>query len=459
MSLTISKALIFDCVYDPYKWVVAYIKVVSWSFVAGQQVFLIYSDKVISITEVWHFNPEYKADQSINGGQIGYMVTWQKSVRDVGIGDTILWWVDMKKEKQNQYIQHAIPGFKKVKPFVYAGVYPIDTNEYEKLKSGIQKLSLNDSAVEYEYENSKALWFWLRCGFLGMLHMDIIKERIKREYHIETLFTIPNVVYLIKCKNSNYDTIKTGTNLLELRDTWLRKYIVPSTESDGFENNIAILKPRIVIRSWGEMLESGMIEKIMEPIATVEVVWPNEYSGNIMELCQEYRWELKSMEYLDETRVVRRYQMPLGEIIIDFYDQLKSKTKWYATMNYEFKKYKESDLVKLNLFINNELVEAFSMIVHQSKAYETGKYVVEKLKELIPKHLFPIPLQAGIGNKIIARETISALKKDVLAKCYGWDVSRKRKLLDKQKEGKKKLKQMGRVSVPNDVFIKMVTRN
>ena len=454
---SLSKALIFDCIYDQYKWVVAYIKVVSWTFRSWQHVFLINGDKTIVITEVWHFSPEYTIDTHISAGQIGYMVTGQKSVRDVGIGDTILSWVE-PKARQSDYIWHAIPGFKKVKPFVYAGVYPIDTTEYEKLKDSVQKLSLNDSAVEYEYENSKALWFGLRCWFLGMLHMDIIKERIKREYNIETIFTIPNVVYLIKCKNLNYESVKTGTNLLELRDTGLWHHIVRWKSDSDFSHLVDTLKPWIVVRSGGDMPDTGMIESIMEPIADVEVVWPSDYSGNIMELCQEYRGELKSMEYLDETRVVWKYQMPLGEIIIDFYDQLKSRTKGYATMNYEFRSYKESDLVKLSLFINNELVEAFSMVVHESKSYTTGRSVVEKLKELIPKHLFSIPLQAGIGNKIIARETIPALKKDVLAKCYGGDVSRKRKLLEKQKEGKKKLKQMGKVSVPNDVFIKMVTR-
>ena len=597
-----TRALIFDSVYDPYKGVLAYVKMVDGNMKAYENLNLIYSENTIEPTEVGHFTPEYQADKMLHEGQIGYIVTGQKSVRDVQIWDTILWWLpkmkkqmitddgqkiaddeinkvtydiiwcamevhkhlwwwnreknyqlalihelekkwlQVKKEVQldlmykdtklaNQYVDlmvnnkviiemkskwflqdidykqirtylnssdkkvgllfdfwgrkllykrlekeyqknlplsseknlplssYIIPGFKKVKPFVYAGVYPLDTNDYDKLKDSLEKLSLNDSAIEYELEDSKALGFGFRCGFLWMLHMDIVKERLSREYNIDTIFTIPTVIYLVRSKNLSIEPIKSWWNITTLIKTGMYKHILgPATTDEEAENRVEELKPRLVVKSWADMVEQGVIDEIYEPVAAVEVVGPEEYAGNIMALCQEYRGKLTNMEYIDETRVVRHYELPMGEIIIDFYDRLKSATKGYATMNYEFKKYQPADLVKLDVYINNEKVEALSWVIHKDKSYYLGKEVVEKLKTLIPKHLFVIPLQAGIGTKMIARENIAAMKKDVLAKCYGWDVTRKRKLLAKQKEGKKKMKAIWSVNVPSDVFIKMVAR-
>ncbi len=455
----ISRALIFDSVYDPYKWVLAYVKVVDGEIKSGQNLHLIYTENDIVPTEVGHFTPDYKVDKVLKEGQIGYIITWEKSVRDISIWDTMIKDERGKGENETLMKNLVIPGFKRVKPFVYAGVYPVDTTDYDKLKDSLEKLSINDSAIEYELEDSKALGFGFRCGFLWMLHMDIVRERLSREYNMETIFTIPTVIYLIKTKNLSLDPIKSWSNIQNLLKTWMYKHILwPITSDEQAETRREELTPWLVVKSWSDMIDQWLIDEIREPIAAVEVVWPQEYAGNIMALCQEYRGRLISMDYIDETRVVRHYELPMGEIIIDFYDRLKSATKGYATMNYEFKKYQQADLIKLDVYINNEKVEALSRVIHRDKAYYLGKEVVEKLKTLIPKHMFAIPLQAGIGNKMIARENISAMKKDVLAKCYGGDVSRKRKLLAKQKEGKKKMKAIGNVNVPSDVFIKMVAR-
>lgn len=455
----ISRALIFDSVYDPYKGVLAYVKVVDGEIKSGQNLHLIHTDNNVLPTEVGYFTPDYKADKVLKEWQIGYIVTGEKSVRDVSIGDTMIKDERAKGHDDTLMKNLVIPGFKKVKPFVYAWVYPIDNTDYDKLKDSLEKLSINDSAIEYELEDSKALGFWFRCGFLGMLHMDIVKERLSREYGMETIFTIPTVVYLIKSKYLSLEQIKSWSNIQSLLKTSMYKHILWSNTTDeDAEKRKAELIPWLVIKSWSEMIDQWWIDEIREPVSAVEVVWPQEYAGNIMSLCQEYRGKLINMDYIDETRVVRHYELPMGEIIIDFYDRLKSATKWYATMNYEFKKYQAADLVKLDVYINNEKVEALSRVVHKDKAYYLGKDVVEKLKVLIPKHMFAIPIQVGIGNKMIARENISAMKKDVLAKCYGWDVSRKRKLLSKQKEGKKRMKAIGNVNVPSDVFIKMVAR-
>ena len=455
----ISRALIFDSVYDPYKWVLAYVKIVDGEIKSGQDLHLIYTENDITPTEVGYFTPDCKVDKALKQWQIGYIVTWEKSVRDVSIGDTMI--KDERAKGQNETLMKnlVIPGFKRVKPFVYAWVYPVDTADYDKLKDSLEKLSINDSAIEYELEDSKALGFWFRCGFLWMLHMDIVRERLSREYNMETIFTIPTVIYLIKTKNLSIDQIKSWANITNLLKTWLYKQILWLTTADeDVEKRKSELTSWLVVKSWSDMIDQWLIDEIREPVAAVEVVGPESYAGNIMALCQEYRGRLINMEYIDETRVVRHYELPMGEIIIDFYDRLKSATKGYATMNYEFKKYQPADLVKLDVYINNEKVEALSRVVHKDKSYYLGKEVVEKLKTLIPKHLFVIPLQVGIGSKMIARENIAAMRKDVIAKCYGWDVSRKRKLLAKQKEGKKKMKAIWSVNVPSDVFIKMVAR-
>ena len=467
----LTRALIFDSVFDPYKGVVSYIKVLSGSIQKDTPLRLVHSQNSIKPVEVWYFAPDYVTNKIISAGQIGYVVTGEKSVRDAQIGDTIIGNYNYRKQEgeQEKLQTRAIPGFKKTKPYVFAGMYPIDSSDYDKLKDSLEKLSLNDSAIEYTMEDSAALWFGFRCGFLGMLHMDIIKERLFREYKIDTIFTIPTVVYLVKSKQLNIDVIKTGKNISDIYQSGLHHHICQIMDIDPkayqdlseaafIEKYAEKLRPRLVVTSWADMIEQGIAEEIYEPIADVEIVWPEEFAGNIMELCQEYRGNLKHMDYLDQNRVVWRYTLPMGEIIVDFYDRLKSATKWYATMNYEFKQYKAENMVKLDIFINNERVEALSWIVHQEKAYHHGKSICEKLKELIPKHMFSIPIQAGIGNKMIARETISAMRKDVIAKCYGWDVSRKRKLLQKQKEWKKKMKALGNVNVPSDVFMKMVQR-
>ncbi len=463
----ITRALIFDSVYDPYKGVLAYVKMIDGHMKPYEEVHLIYSENTIEPTEVGHFTPNYKADKILKEGQIGYIVTGQKSVRDVQIGDTIILTKSEKWKVKNELKQYSIPGFKKVKPFVYAWVYPVDTTDYDKLKDSLEKLSLNDSAIEYELEDSKALGLWFRCGFLWMLHMDIIKERLSREYKLDTIFTIPTVVYLVKSKNLSIEQIKSESNIADLMKTGLHKHIFKHWElkiengewMDELSPEITEkLKPWLVVKSGADMVEQGIIDEIWEPVSAVEIVGPEEYAGNIMALCQEYRGKLINMEYIDETRVVRHYELPMGEIIIDFYDRLKSATKGYATMNYEFKKYQEANLVKLDIYINGEKVEALSRVVHKDKAFHLGREAVEKLKTLIPKHMFVVPLQAGIGSKMIARENISAMRKDVIAKCYGGDVSRKKKLLKKQKEGKKRMKAIGSVNVPNDVFIKMVAR-
>ena len=469
-----SRALIFDSVYDKYRGVVCYVKVLDGEIKIDDKMHLIYSETAIQPPELGYFTPDYVKDKKLSEGQIGYIVTGGKSVRDAKIGDTIIGSRELQSVKDYTALhKFAIPGFKKVKPYVYAGVYPVDSNEFEKLRDGFERLSLNDSAVEFEYENSQALGYGMRAGFLGMLHMDIIRERLSREHNIETIFTIPNVVYLMKMKQMNHEKIKTGTNVLELVTSGYYVHIISDFTgklSDEDKENIEYkndhelseiykekLRGWLLVRSGTDMPEQGTIETIYEPYAEVEIVGPKDFSGNIMELSQDHRGELKNMEYIDDTRVLWRYQIPLGEIIIDFYDQLKSRTKGYATMNYEFSRYAASDLVKVDIFINGEQIEAFSMICHKDKAYGQGKQIVEKLKELIPKHLFAIPLQAGIGSKMIARETISAMSKDVLAKCYGGDISRKRKLLEKQKEGKKRMKSMGNVNVPPDIFINLMS--
>ncbi|HRX64112.1 MAG TPA: GTP-binding protein, partial [Candidatus Absconditabacterales bacterium] len=471
-SETINRALIFDSVYDTYKGVVSYVKVVDGEIKPGTKIYLANSKNIITPTEVGYFSPDYSKDDSLKEGQIGYIVTGEKSVRDAQIGDTLLSGISKDKLEDTVFLKSlAIPGFRKSKPFVYAGVYPIDTTEYDKLKDSLEKLSLNDSSIEYTMEDSKALGLGFRCGFLGMLHMDIIKERLHREFNVETIFTTPTVVYLVKSRNLSLEKIKSGANITELVKTGYYKHIIMSSSreftTEGHKNLSTgeliekyseELKPRMIVKAGSDILEQGIIEEIYEPISEVEIVGPQEFAGEIMNLCQNYRGEMRNMEHLDETRVVWKYLMPMGEIIIDFYDKLKSATKGFATMNYEFQKYRQSDLVKLDIFLNNEKIEALSMIIHKDNSYYQGREIVKKLKELIPRHMFVIPVQAGIGNKMIARENIPAMRKDVIAKCYGGDVSRKRKLLQKQKEGKKKMKAMGSVNVPGDVFIKMVAK-
>ncbi len=439
-----------------------------------EKIELAHSNHTMRPTEVGHFAPDYSKDKSLTEWQIWYIVTWEKSVRDAQIWDTILSWLTKSQIEDRVFLKNlAIPGFQKSKPFVYAWVYPIDTAEYDKFKDSLEKLSLNDSAIEYTMEDSKALWLWFRCGFLWMLHMDIIKERLIREFKIETIFTTPTVVYLVKSKNTSLIKIKSWANIAELVKTWYYKYILSDfavsnseklkeienlSEWEIIEKYKDVLKPWMIVRAWSDITEQGIIDEIYEPIWEIEIVWPQEFAWEIMWLCQEYRWSMQHMEHLDQTRVIWKYLMPMWEIIIDFYDRLKSATKGFATMNYEFKKYEQSNLVKLDILLNSEKIEALSMIMHKDNSFYKWIENVKKLKELIPRHMFVIPIQAGIWSKMIARENIPAMRKDVIAKCYGWDVSRKRKLLQKQKEWKKKMKSMWAVNVPGDVFIKMVAK-
>ena len=464
-----TRALIFDSVYDSYKWVVTYVKVLTGDIKVGTRLELIYSDTVLSPTEVGHFEPKYVSDKILSAGQIWYIVTGQKSVRDAKIGDTMLG--NYRKSKNEDLNPFAIPGFSEAKPFIFAWVYPMDNSEYNKLQSSLEKLAINDSAIAYTHESSGALGQWFRCGFLGTLHMDIVSERLVREFGMDTIFTLPTVTYLVKAKQFKHiEKISSGYNIKELIKTGLYKHIVSDDtfgeELDDSEKNIEILSKHyheelrswMVVNSGGDMPDPGFCETIMEPYGSIEIVGPEEYAGAIMALAQEYRGEMKGMEYLDAGRVIWKYDMPMGEIIIDFYDRLKSGTKGYATMNYEFARYQASDLVRLDVFVNAEKMDSLSLVIHKDNAQYTGRDIVKKLKELIPKHLFAIPLQAGIGSKMIARENISAIRKDVIAKCYGGDISRKKKLLKKQKEGKKRMKSIGSVSVPNDLFIKMLKR-
>ena len=477
-----TSSLIFDSVYDPYKGVVLYVRNFTWDLKVKDQVYLAHTWKYIQIQEVGYFYPKYKKADSLNQGEIWYIVTGLKSVKDAQIWDTLIKTTEKIKldneQDRKKLISYAIPGFKKMQPFVYAGIYSIQTDEYEKLKSSLEKLSINDSAITYEIESSPAFGFGFRCWFLWMLHMDIVKERLSREFWIETIFTTPNVVYIVKMKNLSIPKIKSWDNIMWFKKSALWKELVKTyfniLNEKAIDKRFELiwekvidkkwelknldLNPYLIVRSWSDMPDLGFIEDIYEPFVNLEIVWPADYSGTIMELAQDYRWKLKDMEYIDESRVLWKYYIPLSEIIIDFHDRLKSITKWYASMNYEPAKYEKEDLVRLDIHINKELVSAFSIIVHREKAYYRWREIVKKLKELIPKHLFPVPIQAVVGSKPIARETIPALRKDVLAKCYGWDVSRKRKLLEKQKEWKKKLKAIWKINVPSDIFIKMLNR-
>ena len=479
---SIWRALIFDSVYDPYRWVVVYVKSINWAFKKNDTLKLVFSKSSMVVQEVGCFSPDYKPEKLLDKWEIWYIVTWLKSVRDAQIWDTIL---VTKRDENNEYYKPtyiknlSIPGFKLIQPFVYSWVFPTDTSEYEKLRDSLEKFSLNDSAIVYDYENSRAFGFGFRCGFLWMLHMDIVKERLVREHNIETIFTIPNVVYIIKLKCFDLEKVKSWENINELKDTWLWHEIVNVTYKWKVKNSELISRFKLenefivdknweyekislwnylIVRSWWEMPDAWFIDAVYEPYVSIEIVWPNEYSWNIMTLLQDYRGEMRNMEYIDADRLVWKYFIPLWEIIIDFHDRLKSVSKWYASMNYEKDTYRRSDLVRLDIHINMELVSAFSIVIDKGKAFFRWRDITQKLKELIPKHMFTIPIQAVIWNKPIARQTISALRKDVIAKLYGGDVTRKKKLLAKQKEWKKRLKSIWKVNVPSDIFIKMMQR-
>ncbi len=403
------KALIFDSIYDNYKGAIAYVRIKDGTVKVGDEMILMSSGKNFTITEVGYFEPgKYAPSDDLKTGEVGYIAASIKSLQDVRVGDTIT----LKESPA----QEPLPGYKKVNPMVYCGIYPIDGGDYENLKVALEKLKLNDAALEYEPETSGALGSGFRCGFLGLLHLEIIEERLDREFDLSLITTSPSVIYKIH---------KTDGTVLDLYN--------PS-----------------------DMPTPNEIDYMEEPMVQAEIITPKEYVGGIMEICQNRRGTYIDMKYLDATRVNLIYEMPLNEIIYDFFDTLKSKTKGYASFDYEFKEYRRSDLVKLDIWVNGEGVDALSFIVHRDSSYEKGKKMVEKLKDVIPRQLFIIPLQAVIGGKIIARETISAMRKDVLAKCYGGDITRKKKLLEKQKRGKKKMRQIGNVEIPQEAFLSVL---
>lgn len=403
------QALIFDSIYDNYQGAIAYCRIKNGTVKVGDKIRLMASGKTFTVTEVGYFEPgSYSPAESLMAGEVGYIAASIKSLSDIRVGDTIT--VDDRPAEK------PLPGYKKVNPMVYCGLYPVDGSDYENLKVALEKLQLNDAALEYEPETSAALGFGFRCGFLGLLHLEIIEERLDREFDLSLITTSPSVIYKV---------YKTDGTMVEIY-------------------NPADLPP------------ADEISRIEEPFVQAEILTPKEFVGNIMEICQNRRGIYIDMKYLDTTRVTLIYELPLNEIIYDFFDKLKSKTKGYASFDYEIKEYRPSTLVKLDILVNGENVDALSFIVHKDSAYERGKKMIEKLKEVIPRQLFTIPLQAAIGGKIIARETISAMRKDVLAKCYGGDVTRKKKLLEKQKRGKKKMREIGNVEIPQEAFLSVL---
>ncbi|MBG9448595.1 translation elongation factor 4 [Cytobacillus firmus] len=399
------KALIFDSLYDAYRGVVAYIRVVEGTVKVGDKIKMMATGKEFEVTEVGVFTPKSTPLPELSVGDVGFLTAAIKNVGDTRVGDTIT--------SAKNGAAEALPGYRKMNPMVYCGLYPIDSAKFNDLREALEKLELNDSALQFEPETSQALGFGFRCGFLGLLHMEIIQERIEREFKIDLITTAPSVIY---------DVIMT----------------------DGTE---------VKVDNPSNMPDPQKIDRVEEPYVKATMMAPNDYVGAIMELCQQKRGIFIDMQYMDETRVNIIYEIPLSEIVYDFFDQLKSNTKGYASFDYELIGYKPSKLVKMDILLNAEKVDALSFIVHKDFAYERGKVIVEKLKELIPRQQFEVPIQAAIGQKIVARSTIKAIRKNVLAKCYGGDISRKRKLLEKQKEGKKRMKQVGSVEVPQEAFM------
>ncbi|OEF96935.1 elongation factor 4 [Vulcanibacillus modesticaldus] len=399
------QALIFDSHYDPYKGVITYIRVVNGTIRPGMKIKMMSTGKTFDVTEVGVFKPKMTPINELKVGDVGFVVASIKNVKDTRVGDTI---TDAKRSAKE-----PLPGYRQVNPMVFCGLYPVDSKDYNDLREALEKLELNDAALKYEPETSQALGFGFRCGFLGLLHMEIIQERIEREFGIQLITTAPSVIYKVNKTNGE----------------------------------------KITIDNPSAMPEPSVIESIEEPYVKASIMVPNDYVGPVMEICQSKRGEYVDMQYLDTNRVTLTYHMPLSEIVYDFFDQLKSNTKGYASFDYELIGYKPSKLVKIDILLNGEKVDALSFIAHKDKAYYRGKQIAEKLKKLIPRQMFEVPIQAAIGNKIIARETISAMRKNVLAKCYGGDISRKRKLLEKQKEGKKRMKSVGTVEVPQEAFM------
>lgn len=399
------KALIFDSHYDAYKGVVVYVRVVDGAIRAGSKIKMMATGKTFEVIEVGTFKPRMTITDVLEVGDVGFVVAGIKNVKDTRVGDTV---TDAKNPAAE-----PLPGYRKINPMVFCGLYPIETQDYNDLREALEKLELNDASLSYEPETSTALGFGFRCGFLGLLHMEIIQERIEREFNIPLITTAPSVVFHV-------------------------------TQTNG--EVIKIENPSL-------FPEPGKIDFVEEPYVKAGIIVPNDYVGAIMELCQGKRGEFINMEYLDTNRVTLTYDIPLAEIVYDFFDQLKSSTRGYASFDYELSGYRRSILVKMDILLNGEKVDALSFIVHRDRAYQRGRVLCEKLKDLIPRQMFEVPIQAAIGQKVVARETVKAMRKNVLAKCYGGDISRKRKLLEKQKEGKKRMKQVGSVEVPQEAFM------
>ena len=399
------KALIFDSTYDSYRGVVSFVRVKEGHIKAGTRIKFMATGKEHEVTEVGVFNPEYLPVDTLKAGDVGYITGSIKNVRDARVGDTIT--------NSNNPAKEALPGYKKAIPMVFSGIYPVDGADYGELKDALDKLQINDAALSFEYETSIALGFGFRCGFLGLLHMEIIQERIEREFNIPIITTAPSVIYKVFKTNGEAVEITNPTNL-------------PNPSE---------------------------IERMEEPMVKASIITPTDYVGSVMDLCQTRRGTYVNMEYIEATRAVLHYIIPLNEIIYDFFDTLKSRTRGYASLDYELSGYQVTKLVKLDILLNGEIVDALSMIVPEERAYVKGRNIAEKLKEVIPRHMFEVPIQAAIGSKVIARETVKAMRKDVLAKCYGGDITRKKKLLEKQKEGKKKMRLVGSVEVPQEAFM------
>lgn len=403
------QALIFDSLYDPYKGVIIFCRIMEGSVKKGTPIKMMATGATADVVEVGYFGAgQFIPCEELSAGMVGYITASIKNVRDTAVGDTVT--------NAENPCKEPLPGYKKVQSMVYCGLYPADGAKYPDLRDALEKLQLNDASLNYEPETSIALGFGFRCGFLGLLHLEIIQERLEREYNLDLVTTAPGVIYKVH---------KVNGELIELTN--------PSNLPDPTE-----------------------IEYMEEPIVSAEIMVTTEFIGSIMELCQERRGRYLGMEYMEETRALLKYELPLNEIIYDFFDALKSRSRGYASFDYDMKGYEQSELVKLDILINKEEVDALSFIVHKDSAYERGRKMCEKLKDEIPRHLFEIPIQAAIGSKVIARETVKAMRKDVLAKCYGGDITRKRKLLDKQKEGKKRMRQIGNVEIPQQAFMSVL---
>lgn len=407
------RCLIFDSVYDSYKGVVIYTRVIDGEIFPGKTITLFSTQKSYKVEEVGYLSPDMKPAKKLSAGEVGYIVAGIKNIHDIKMGDTIF---------EKGFPVPPLPGYKEAKPVVFAGFFPINTSDYPALKNAIEKINLTDSSFTYQGETSKALGFGFRLGFMGLLHLDIIKERIQREFNIPLIVTNPNVIYKV-CTKVNFHSKE-------------KKWVEVKNPSE--------------FPHYGEVLE------VMEPYVKASIITPLEYMESILNLLKEKRGQHSKIEYISSTRIVIEYFLPLSEIIVDFYDKLKSVSKGYASFDYEFAEYKVSDMVKIEILLHGEVVDALSFIVHKSKAYTASRQICEKLKELIPRHLFEVAIQARVEGKIIARETIPAMRKDVLAKCYGGDVTRKRKLLEKQKEGKKRMKLLGSVEIPQEAFMSVL---